>query len=498
MLLLIVVIAAAVAFRLYLLATTDFPINDGGLFYAFVEGIARTFPALPESVSYNGLTIPFAYPPLAFWIGALLAELGLAPLEVVRATPIAMNIVYIILFALLLLRSGRSALFTALALLFLCTMLRSFGWLIMGGGLSRGLGAIFLLLTLLAIGIPGRERGPALPAWRVALAGAFVGCAILSHFEWGVDAAAAVIASRALGSPSVKDFVRSNLIAGIVAAMVVAPWLLLVIELHGVTPLLAAGGSSSWGLLAPIGHLISFLLSSLTNPLILIGGVIALRRREYFWPVFFLLCLVLTPRHAFTPATLPLAVFCALAIISLYELMARRGASPKRAAAIAAVAAAAALLLQSYRGITAGSASYRPLDREARTAMAWVAATHPGSAFLVVTGQPWPLDASAEWFPILAHARSVNTVQGREWLPNRAFARWDEMDIALKKSLSCQEALAILAGHERPQFVWAEARKECFAAPTFEPVYRTAKVTIFRLAPTARWTPAPVSARRTR
>jgi hypothetical protein len=492
MMLLIAVIAAAVAFRLYLLAANDFPINDGGLFYAFVQGIAHTFPALPESVSYNGLTIPFAYPPLAFWIGALLTELGLAPLEVVRATPIAMNIVYIILFALLLLRSGRSALFTALALLFLCTMLRSFGWLIMGGGLSRGLGAIFLLLTLLAIGIPGRERGPALPAWRVALAGAFVACAILSHFEWGVDAAACVILSRALGSPSVKDFVRSNLIAGSVAAMVVAPWLLLVIQLHGVTPLLAAGGSSSWGLLAPIGHFISFLLSSLANPLILIGGVIALRRREYFWPAFFLLCLVLTPRHAFTPATLPLAVFCALAIISLYEAMARRGLSPKRAAAIAAVAAAAALLVQSYRGIT-GSGPYRPLDREARAAMAWVAATYPGSGFLVVTDQPWPRDASAEWFPILAHARSVNTVQGREWLPDRAFARWNEMDLALKKSRSCEAALAVLAKHERSQFIWAEARKDCFRAPAFQPVYRNAKVTIFRVAP-APWTTAPVSA----
>jgi hypothetical protein len=486
MLLLIVVIALAVAFRLYLLAAHDFPINDGGLFIAFMEGIARTFPALPESVSYNGLTIPFAYPPLAFWIGTLLTKLGLAPLDVVRAAPIAMNIAYIMLFALLLLRSGRSALFTGLALLFLCTMLRSFGWLIMGGGLSRGLGALFLLLTLFAIGIPGRARGPALPSWRVALAGALVGCAILSHFEWGVDAAACVILSRALGSPSVKDFVRSNLIAGSVAAMVVAPWLLLVIQAHGLAPLFAAGGSSSWGLVAPIGNLMSFLLSSLTNPFILIGGVIVLRGRDYFWPAFFLLCLVLTPRHAFTPAALALAVFCAQAIVSLHDLMSRRGSRPARAATVAAVAAAAAVLFQAERGIAAGKASYRPVDRELRAAMAWVAATHPRSAFLVVTDQPWWLDASAEWFPILAHARSVNTVQGREWLPDRAFARWSEMDGALKESDSCEAALAVLARHERPQFIWAEARKDCFAAPAFQPVYHNAKVTIFRVGAAAR------------
>jgi hypothetical protein len=496
MLLLIVVIAAVVAFRVYLLAATDFPINDGGLFYAFVQGIARTFPALPESVSYNGLTIPFAYPPLAFWIGALLTKLGLAPLEVVRVTPIVMNIVYILLFALLLLRSGRSALFTGLALLCLCTMPRSFGWLVMGGGLSRGLGAIFLLLTLLAIGIPGRERGPPLPLWRLALAGVTVGAAILSHLEWGIDAAACVIVSRALGSPSMKDFVRSNLIAGSVAAIMVSPWLLLVIQVHGLAPLLAAGGSSSWSLLTPIGHIISFLLSSLTNPLILIGGVIALRRREYFWPAFFLLCLVLTPRHAFTPATLALAVFCAQAVMSLYDLMARRGSSPKRAAVIAAVAAAAAISFQAYRGIAAGKASYRPLDGEVRAAMAWVAATHPHSAFLVVTNEPWWLDASAEWFPILARARSVNTVQGREWLPSHAFARWDEMDLALKTSRSCGAALAVLARHERPQFIWAEARRGCFVAPAFQPAYRNGKVTIFRVAPAARWTSTPVSARR--
>ena len=75
-LLLAAVIAAAVAFRLWLMAATDFPINDGALFYEFVRGTAASFPGLPARVDYNGFSLPFAYPPLSFWIGALLTKGG--------------------------------------------------------------------------------------------------------------------------------------------------------------------------------------------------------------------------------------------------------------------------------------------------------------------------------------------------------------------------------------------------------------------------------------
>src|SRR5687767_1499155 len=131
------VVAAIVAHRLFLALSTDFVINDGGLFYAFIEAIGDTFPGLPHHAAYNDLAIPFAYPPLSFWIGALLVRTGADPTDIVHYMPIAMNLAYVLLFGLLLRRNGASPLFVALALLFLCINKRSFEWLVMGGGMSR-------------------------------------------------------------------------------------------------------------------------------------------------------------------------------------------------------------------------------------------------------------------------------------------------------------------------------------------------------------------------
>jgi hypothetical protein len=135
-------------------AALDFPVNDGALFLEFVKASAGTFPYLPTSVAYNGLLLPFAYPPLSFWIGVAATKLGADSLAVIRIMPILMNILYVLLFALVLLKSGRSRLFTALAILFFAVNLRSFEWLLMGGGLTRGLGSLFLMLALLAVTVP--------------------------------------------------------------------------------------------------------------------------------------------------------------------------------------------------------------------------------------------------------------------------------------------------------------------------------------------------------
>jgi hypothetical protein len=67
------------------------------------------------------------------------------------------------------------------------------------------------------------------------------------------------------------------------------------------------------------------------------------------------------------------------------------------------------------------------LDQSSRTAMAWIAANAPPAAdFLVVSGSPWPVDATSEWFPVLSGHRSLATLQGYEWLGKAAWnAQWD-------------------------------------------------------------------------
>ena len=65
-----------------------FPINDGGLFYTMMRAIQANGFRLPETIHYNGLNIPFAYPPLGFYVGAALSTvLHVDPLLVLRWFP---------------------------------------------------------------------------------------------------------------------------------------------------------------------------------------------------------------------------------------------------------------------------------------------------------------------------------------------------------------------------------------------------------------------------
>ena len=478
----VAVALTAIGQRVFLIASTDFPFNDGGLFYAFIKATAATFPALPDTVGFNGLTIPFAYPPLAFWLAAGLDRMGMDPLASLRVLPILMNTAYVLLFALVLRRSGRPLFFVGLALFFACAMIRTFEWLIMGGGLSRGLGSVFLMMTLVAIRAPEGERR-ALPVGSLVAAGAAVAGAILSHLEWGLDAAACVILSRAVGSVGIRDFVRSILVPGITALLLISPWIFYILSVHGSAPFLAAGGSGAWDGRNLLSQFQILLGRSLDNPLVPLGGLLLLWQRKFFWPGFMLICMIVTPRHGETPTTLAAAVFAAEGALALFVWLRQRLTSARLAAVTAALVVAVLALFPVSAAYLGRGKRLHPLTVEVRQAMAWVSRTHPGASFAILNSYTWWYDSSAEWFPVLAQARSVNTVQGREWLPDRVYSDYYAKDVALKQSRSCGEILRHLKAYERPQFVWVEVRKDCFTSPDFRPVYRNAQVTIFEVPP---------------
>jgi hypothetical protein len=64
------------------------------------------------------------------------------------------------------------------------------------------------------------------------------------------------------------------------------------------------------------------------------------------------------------------------------------------------------------------------LTPQERSAIDWVARRTPANAsLLVVAGTPWEIDRNSEWLPVLAHRKSVATVQGFEYRPLGEFAR---------------------------------------------------------------------------
>jgi hypothetical protein len=48
--------------------TTRFPINDGGMFYTMAQELRANGYALPATTAYNGLDLPYAYPPSRCWM----------------------------------------------------------------------------------------------------------------------------------------------------------------------------------------------------------------------------------------------------------------------------------------------------------------------------------------------------------------------------------------------------------------------------------------------
>ncbi len=80
---------------------SGFPINDGGMFLIIMRDLRVNGFALPVYTTYNYLDIPYAYPPLGFYIGALLEWIGIPSLQILIWLPAIFTMLTIPLFYLL-------------------------------------------------------------------------------------------------------------------------------------------------------------------------------------------------------------------------------------------------------------------------------------------------------------------------------------------------------------------------------------------------------------
>ena len=77
----------------------DFPLTDGGLFLVVIEAIRGGRYQLPSTVNYNGMDLPFAYPPLGFYLAAFTADLTEAsPLDLLRYIPLVASVATLLAF----------------------------------------------------------------------------------------------------------------------------------------------------------------------------------------------------------------------------------------------------------------------------------------------------------------------------------------------------------------------------------------------------------------
>ena len=420
-----------------------FPINDGGMFAVMVDDLKTSGYALPAFTSYNYLNIPYAYPPLGFYLGRIAADLfGLDTVQVLRWLPAFFASLSIPAFYVLALRLLKNKYYAAASTLFFALMPRALSWFVMGGGLTRSPGQFFMLLTLASV-VHLYQHNRRLD---VFLAGIFGGLAVLSHPEAAVHTFVSAIFLWLMLSRTLASFFQSVAV-GLVVLVVTAPWWATVLYYHGIEPLIL-GAQTGQNTLA-IFHLVFFTFTeepyaTVIAVLGLLGIGYSLIRREYLLTLWMIIPFFVEGRSAPGPASIPLAMLAAIGLVDVVLAGIQRGMGevPQHAETLPAadrnilMIVVAYLIFSTYQfGFHLSNAT---LYLEDRQAMLWARDHTPqDSRFLVLTGTTSvSCDSVLEWFPALAGRQSIYTVQGREWTEGGSFNAYVRSTYDVQQCLS--------------------------------------------------------------
>jgi hypothetical protein len=399
-------LAAGLVLRVAPAQLNSFPLVDGGLFATMALDIRHAGFFLPYATSYNGEGIPFAYPPLGIYI---LAAIPSDPIVTERWLPIVWSLAAIV-FAYLLARELTDERRAGIAAVIFAAM--PVAWAIEGGGVTRALAFMLLLATLWRVVIVLRQPTIGNTAWT----GAAAGLAILAHPAVGPTIVASVALLFAF-SPS-----RRRLLAvigsGLLAAVPVAPWLVLILTRYGPSPILSAGGAhhteETLGRLLVAGPsyigALDFVL-----PLALLGLALAVHRRDWLLPAW-LVVLIAVPGGEGRYAAIAWALLAATGLATVASALKAVGAQR-----VGLAVAGGWIFLAS---LLAGYQQFQALPPGIRQAMVAAGrAVPPGTRFAVVLDDAKLTQPVLDWFPTLSGRISVGTFMGLEWT---SVARWDQ------------------------------------------------------------------------
>jgi len=430
----------------YLVSVDLFPLGDGGLFVAMINSIKANHYILPEFVIYNRLQIPFAYPPLGFYLAIIVSRLfGMPTLLVVRYLPITINLLTIIAFALLsseILKDKPAILISAMIF---PIILQVYLWTIKGGGIARSPGFLFTALALYFICLyERRER-----IFDFLLGLLSLSATILSHPEWALVAPVSIAVFLLVKSHySWKQRIQVMLTLYIGAAILTMPWWGTVLFRFGISPLMMAGQVAKMDSSQFIekflgGRMLSVhvtLLQDYSIPfLAMIGIIVSLYRKDFFLPVGLMAVFIAAPKNSPIPGVIPLILLSAIGLRSIDNLLLKGLRFLKGERSIFDWLFDALMRVFSF---LPPSSIYifiviplslislikqpilHPIKQSDRAAMQFIANNTPQNAkFVVLTPLNWFEADSGEWFPLLADRQSLTTPQGLEWISSSEFLK---------------------------------------------------------------------------
>jgi len=436
-----------------------FPLNDGGMFLSMIRDLRASHYWLPAVTSYNGLNIPYAYPPFGFYLARVLSDLfKVSEIALIRWLPPTVNTLSILAFnalAYLLLKSRSRA---AVASIFYALTPGASAWFIMGGGLTRSFGSLFMLLSLSWVYRLIRDGGKL----ELGLSLLFCLLTVLSHPEVGIHTAAGCILLWFFYGRTPRATLHGFVVAA-ATMLLVSPWWLTVISYHGLDPFLSALQTGSYGSSLMQNLYDSFFVGEGFVPVIAVlrsaGAIWAISKRNFFLVLWAVLPHILEPRSAPSVAFYPFCMLMALAITDALPAFLRyfRGKDAfeigvefhqRRWVNVGLLLIFVYLFIEgSIYGFRLVNNSLSSTDREV---MSWVRENTPSdSRFFSITGKQSPeIDPFVEWFPALAERRNQTTLQGHEWLlGERFFKRYTALaNVQGCDSVECVEGWAIQNG----------------------------------------------------
>ena len=143
------VLGLSMVVRFVHVLSSSFPLGDGGLFLLMVQRLKANGYAIPEHLTYNGVTIPFAYPPLGFFATGFASDVsGANELGVMRFFPLVIDCITVaVVWAFARSFFGNRG--AALSATFAFGMLPlGYRYFIMGAGITRAPGLLFAVVTI--------------------------------------------------------------------------------------------------------------------------------------------------------------------------------------------------------------------------------------------------------------------------------------------------------------------------------------------------------------
>jgi hypothetical protein len=454
---LILTVFFGLSVRLFPLFRVNFPLVDGGMFYSMIRDLQDSHFILPLFTTYNHADIPYAYPPLAFYIAGWVSLIpGISLISVVKWMPAIVTILIVPCFYFFASRILNSEPKAALATLIFTLTPNSYWWDIVGGGLTRSMGTFFFTIAIAGFYQMYREKKP---VWMLVsiLGGTGV---VLSHPAWTLQLAVVIPLLWFFWGRTRQGTVNSLIVlAGML--LLTSPWWVTVIYNHGLGIFLQAGQVThsrwlSWTILFALSFTGEY--TPVIGVFALIGLFIHLAKKEYFFPLWATLCIVVDPRGGPSASIFPFAIMAMTTITDgIAPLLLKKEADNQAPDSwMYSLNSTAGRLFFGFFVIlflygaysVSDTISYQVVGVEEFKTIDWVKSnTNAADRFLILDEQGNPLlSPFTEWFPALADRRSIATIQGTEWLDgsrhyNQQLSIINDVHSCLYQSVDCIQGL---------------------------------------------------------